>query len=155
MIQIKPPWSDEQVKALNEYQHRGQFHPFTCPNRQDGKHPDHPVDKGLLTATTAGWVCEACGYTQDWAHEFMFKPIPLATGTMILNKELLAFSGVHRWEVLAAAASALRANKVPDGSSVHIVVKDPLIPEPTAYFLTMVGDAVVASLGTIKPRVFR
>jgi endogenous inhibitor of DNA gyrase (YacG/DUF329 family) len=64
-------WTDEQVAKLNEYQQSGRFHPFTCGQRcPDGK------SEGVLTATVHGWVCPHCGYTQDWAHDFMFNGAP-------------------------------------------------------------------------------
>ena len=59
---IKAPWTDEQVKNLNDYQGAGVFHPFTCGGtncRED------------LVATPTGWVCPKCDYTQNWAHDFM------------------------------------------------------------------------------------
>ncbi len=51
-------------------------HPFTCPNRGDGGHRDMGGDLGALYATTRGWICPFCDYTQGWAHSFM-----LAGGT--------------------------------------------------------------------------
>lgn len=71
-MSIKAPWTFEQVTALNEYQRRGDFHPFTCGNRDD--HPMVAGDKGVLIATTRGWICPYCDYTQDWAHEGMLNP---------------------------------------------------------------------------------
>ena len=47
------------------------MHPFTCPNRGDGKHFDNGIDKGALIPTVRGWICQCCDYTQDWAHDFM------------------------------------------------------------------------------------
>lgn len=73
---IKPPWTPEQVEALNKFQQSGLFHPFTCGgNRTDEKHLD---GEGILVATPDGWICPYCGYTQDWAHEFMteYKGLP-------------------------------------------------------------------------------
>jgi hypothetical protein len=62
-------FTDEQIKSLNEYQHAGKFHPFTCGgNRTDEHHLD---GEGILVATTEGWKCPYCSYTQDWAHPFM------------------------------------------------------------------------------------
>lgn len=55
---IHTPWSQEQVDALNAYQHNGRFHPYTCPN-------PHPTR--VLFATLDGWVCPHCAYTQGWA----------------------------------------------------------------------------------------
>lgn len=68
----KAPWTKEQVDALNRYQEKGMFHPFTCGsgNRTDEKHLD---GEGILLATVNGWMCPYCDYKQDWAHEFMFK----------------------------------------------------------------------------------
>jgi hypothetical protein len=61
---IEPPWTDEQVAALNRYQTAGKMHPFTC----GGTHERHV----LLMATSDGWICPAeCGYEQKWAHAFM------------------------------------------------------------------------------------
>jgi hypothetical protein len=60
--QVAAPFTDEQVAHLNEFQHAGFVHPFTC-----GK------CSAILTATRDGWICpaEGCDYTQDWAHDFM------------------------------------------------------------------------------------
>lgn len=72
---IEAPFTDTQVRGLNEYQtgidfgHR--MPPFTCGNRGDGKHGEEGGDKGVLIATAKGWVCPSCEYTQDWAHSFM------------------------------------------------------------------------------------
>ena len=69
---ITPPWTDEQVAALNRFQQSGEFHPFTCGsgNRTDEKHLD---GEGVLVATRNGWVCPWCDYRQGWAHDFMGK----------------------------------------------------------------------------------
>ena len=66
MSKIRPPWTDDQVAALNAWQH-GPMHPFTC----GGNHAIHVI----LEATTDGWVCPDCPYTQDWAHDFMADPM--------------------------------------------------------------------------------
>lgn len=64
---LKAPWTDEQVDHLNAFQRSGAFHPFTCGKCRND-----------LVATTGGWICPTtdCGYTQDWAHEFMAQPLP-------------------------------------------------------------------------------
>lgn len=64
----RAPWTPEEVVALNRWQ-SGPFHPFTCPHRRDGHRTT--TDIGVLVATERGWVCPDCGYTQDWAHDFM------------------------------------------------------------------------------------
>ena len=62
---IRPPWTPEQVAALNEFQRRGGMHPFTCVCNSNK----------ILLATGKGWLCPSgCGYTQDWAHAFMADP---------------------------------------------------------------------------------
>ena len=61
-MKLEKPFSEEQVRGLNAYQDAGRFHPFTCGN--DSRHAN-------LVATTDGWVCPDCSYTQDWAHGFM------------------------------------------------------------------------------------
>lgn len=55
---IKPPWTTEQVRALNDYQYSGKFHAYTC---RDSWHRP-------LAASHDGWFCLDCDYTQDWAH---------------------------------------------------------------------------------------
>lgn len=69
------PWTAEQVEALNRFQQSGRFHPFTCGNRLSESHRqyarDHGGDVGQLVATTDGWICPVCDYTQDWAHGAM------------------------------------------------------------------------------------
>lgn len=69
---IRPPWTPEQVAALNEFQRRGGMHPFTCGG-------DHAPGSPSLIAREGGWHCpqpygEPCDYTQDWAHAFMADP---------------------------------------------------------------------------------
>lgn len=73
MDAIVAPWSERQVQALNEFQHSGLWHPFTC-----GRRSEHPgqwphQDEGILTATAQGWVCpvQECEYTQNWAYDMM------------------------------------------------------------------------------------
>jgi hypothetical protein len=68
---IHAPFPPEVVEALNRYQQAGQWHPFTCRRRNESPHGWRWGDKGTLRATEAGWVCDDCDYTQDWAHDFM------------------------------------------------------------------------------------
>ena len=82
MAHLKAPWTPEQVVALNRFQHNQFVHPFTCGRRGEPDAPLHEAGE-VLVATTAGWVCQVpgCGYTQDWAHDFMLQPFnPGATG---------------------------------------------------------------------------
>jgi hypothetical protein len=66
---IYAPWTPEEVAALNEYQDKGVFHPFTCGHGALGQH----VSGVFLVATEAGWRCpfQDCEYTQDWAWSMM------------------------------------------------------------------------------------
>ncbi len=68
-----PPWNEEQVQNLNDWQAYPHFHPFTCPERSTPVHKRDPAarDHGMLVATRNGWECPACGYTQEWAHPSM------------------------------------------------------------------------------------
>lgn len=69
MAEIQAPWTPEQVQALNQFQGRGQFHPFTCGN------PQHLHEAPVLVAWHDGWHCpQECGYRQSWAHEYMTDP---------------------------------------------------------------------------------
>ena len=76
MLTVNAPWTNEQVKVLNQSQQRTDLHPFTCPNRGDGKHGWLWGDHGTLIATPDGWICPACGYTQNWAYEIQLEEEP-------------------------------------------------------------------------------
>lgn len=65
----RAPWTAEEVKSLNDYQVARVFHPFTCGRCRD-RYDSYQHDY-LLTATEEGWVCQTCGYRQDWAWPFM------------------------------------------------------------------------------------
>lgn len=69
---VEAPWTMEEVKRLNAIQNDRRYHPFTCAsgNRTDKNHLD---GEGVLLATTTGWVCPYCEYTQNWAHDFMLQ----------------------------------------------------------------------------------
>lgn len=81
MDQIKAPFTDEQVKALNEFQKKGRFHPFTCCSPQEIKECKRANDEGdtyeekqgILIATNEGWVCPCGKYKQEWAHKLMIE----------------------------------------------------------------------------------
>lgn len=68
-VKVYAPWSREVVDALDAFQRRGHFHPFTC-----GIDSDH----GPLIPVLNGWVCREsdCRYTQNWAHAFMVSRYP-------------------------------------------------------------------------------
>lgn len=89
---IEVPFTQEQVDALNRWQNLGHVHPFTCPNRMDGKHQSRPErggDLGALLATPSGWICGDCTYTQWWAHEFMLSDPPNALDDLFQSKTSL------------------------------------------------------------------
>ena len=65
-MKLVAPFTDSEVKNLNDWQESGLVHPFTCPNRSDGRH-----DYDILHAWPDGWRCNFCDYTQAWAHDFM------------------------------------------------------------------------------------
>lgn len=56
---IRAPFTEEQVKNLNEYQNLGIVHEYTCRN-------EHYYSR-VLIATTQGWICPNCDYKQSWA----------------------------------------------------------------------------------------
>lgn len=71
-MKVEAPWTIEQADALNAWQACGWVHPFTCPNRDDGRH----FDDSVLHADTTGWKCPFCKYIQTWAHDFMLNGPP-------------------------------------------------------------------------------
>lgn len=76
---VKAPWTDMQVERLRDWQRSGFVHPYTCGKRHRSTHvwSDWGMDYGVLIPTRKGWVCSDCDYTQDWAHDFSFEPIPM------------------------------------------------------------------------------
>jgi hypothetical protein len=59
---INAPWTDDQVRSLNDYQEASYFHPFTYGEGEE------KVD---LIATREGWIAKRGGpVVQTWAHEF-------------------------------------------------------------------------------------
>ncbi len=70
MDKITAPFTKEQVKALNEYQQKGFFHPFTCC-AYEGCKRGQDVNEGILIAAEEGWICPCGKYKQNWAHAFM------------------------------------------------------------------------------------
>lgn len=71
-MKVEAPFTDLQVLYLNEFQANDMHHAFTCSNESV-----HTGD-GKLVATPEGWVCKECSYTQDWAHDFMTRPLPVS-----------------------------------------------------------------------------
>jgi hypothetical protein len=73
---IYSPFTDEQVKLLNDYQQIGIFHPFTCCGPEEIKECTRSSGEsdGLLIATTKGWICPCGKYKQNWAHSWMVDP---------------------------------------------------------------------------------
>lgn len=57
------------VQSLFKMQMNAHLHPYTCANRDDGKHLPIGSQLGMLIPTVRGWICPFCDYTQDWAHE--------------------------------------------------------------------------------------
>jgi len=73
---MKAPFTDEQVKNINEYQVAGFFHPFTCTT---GSH--------VLVAETDGLHCPLCPtFHQDWVHDGMADGSIVAQGNSFRGK---------------------------------------------------------------------
>lgn len=61
-MKIFAPFDEETINKLNIWQNRIDVHPLTCGNENC---------RAVLVATTKRWICPACNYTQNWAHDFM------------------------------------------------------------------------------------
>lgn len=63
------PWSDRTVAALNAFQLRGGFHPYTCREDRHSIGGDGRQPRPLLIATPDGWSCPdpGCDQAQRWA----------------------------------------------------------------------------------------
>jgi len=69
MEQIRAPFTDEQVEALNKWQNAGYVPDFTCCGEYCTRSEEN--NEGKLIATPDGWVCPCGQYTQDWANASM------------------------------------------------------------------------------------
>ncbi len=54
---LKAPFTEDQVKAITEYQQESPWHQYTCYT--DSQHP-------TLVASTDGLICNECGHVQNW-----------------------------------------------------------------------------------------
>jgi hypothetical protein len=68
---IHAPFTEEQVKNINEYQVDGMMHPFTCPCDHDDFVDGEVAADHLLIATKENLYCSDCDYQQYWVHDFM------------------------------------------------------------------------------------
>jgi hypothetical protein len=55
---VSAPFTDEQIKAFDEYQISGVFHEYTCLHNHDGSR--------MLKAERDSLVCPTCGWKQTW-----------------------------------------------------------------------------------------
>lgn len=129
----------DEVTNLNAFQNAGVMHPFTC-GTEECRHD--------LVATTRGWICPYCDYTQDWAHDFM------KDGSAVKNNPLAALkSQSSGWMIpegfalvpLVATEEMGRASgmrhKLPNGGAItmwavnkwgDMLAAAPLPPQTTA-----------------------
>jgi hypothetical protein len=70
---IRAPFTPAEVEALNTFQLADYMHPFECPNDHTSGDRFAEQRDRRLQATTRGWICPHCNYTQDWAHGFMLE----------------------------------------------------------------------------------
>lgn len=71
---INAPFTEEQVRQLNESQEKSYMHPYTCMSYNGCKRSEQ-TNEGTLIATIEGWVCPCGKYKQNWAHDFSLKII--------------------------------------------------------------------------------
>lgn len=64
MARKDAPFTDEEVKSINDFQKSGVFHEFTCVE-------SHPGLDRTLVAFQHGLDCPHCAYTQVWVHSWM------------------------------------------------------------------------------------
>lgn len=74
----RAPWTDEEVKRLNQFQASPETFALKCDcYRDDEAHQtyaeQHGGVPGQLIAVQEGWHCPVCSYKQDWAHPIMLK----------------------------------------------------------------------------------
>lgn len=61
---MEAPFTDKQVKELNELQQDSRFHGYTC----NGCVRSEENNWGKLIATKDGWICPCGKYKQTWTH---------------------------------------------------------------------------------------
>lgn len=82
LTEISAPFTDDEVRKINEWQRQGKFHPFTCCSPDDieecsrkGKEVNGEYiegsTSGILVATNDGMICPCGKYTQDWVYSYM------------------------------------------------------------------------------------
>ncbi len=61
--------TEEQIDKLNEQQHSGKFHPYTCDRKAEECEvrviPRNYSKDGILIATEEGWICPCGKYKQN------------------------------------------------------------------------------------------
>jgi hypothetical protein len=60
METVNAPWTEEQMKILDDWQFNVQNHPYTC------------LEGHTLYVSRDGFVCPICEYTQDWCYAYHF-----------------------------------------------------------------------------------
>jgi hypothetical protein len=73
------PWSEDQVRNLEEWQATPWVHPYTCADCRDAD-PD-VEEEHLLVPTVDGWTCPSCPRRQGWCLALMLDgpwPDPLS-----------------------------------------------------------------------------
>ncbi len=87
MSKFSSQFSSDQLRALNQSQRSGRFHPLTCGgSRSDSAHRVYAAahndpDYGVLVATDEGWKCPVCGYSQSW----VFQPAITALSALVIE----------------------------------------------------------------------
>jgi ribosomal protein L37AE/L43A len=76
---IKAPWTPEQITKLESFQKDHRVHPYTCTAGHS---------HGVLRPTTNGWICDICGYQQDWVSSACLDIIEILDKGEILKKVL-------------------------------------------------------------------
>ena len=56
VMSCRAPWSPKEVANLISRQDQDHLHSYTCTSGH------------TLTPQTDGWICDECGYNQDWCH---------------------------------------------------------------------------------------
>ena len=58
-------FNEKFPESLKEWQESVLVHPYTCPNRGDGKHVENRRDLGILSVVgPRDLKCDTCGYVQ-------------------------------------------------------------------------------------------
>jgi hypothetical protein len=82
MEKAHAPFTEDEIKIINDSQDHGMVHPYTCCSpdklaadcmRRNDSGSTFKENQGILIATKDGMICPCGKYKQDWVYAGMLK----------------------------------------------------------------------------------